>query len=144
VPLEPLDSPGFLLWHVTLRWQREVAAALEAFDLTHVQFVLLAGAWWLNRHGEEPNQLRLAAFAGTDVRMTSQVVRRLETKALLSREVDPHDTRARRIRTTRSGRAVAQKAIAAVEAVDARFFAAAPDRRALTTALRGLAAAERP
>ncbi len=25
MPLDPEDSPGFLLWHVTLRWQREIA-----------------------------------------------------------------------------------------------------------------------
>jgi len=28
VPLDPEESPGFLLWHVTLRWQRQIAAAL--------------------------------------------------------------------------------------------------------------------
>ncbi len=26
--LHPNDSPGFLLWHATLRWQRGVARAL--------------------------------------------------------------------------------------------------------------------
>jgi hypothetical protein len=51
VPLDPEDSPGFLLWHVTLRWQREIAAALAPLGLTHVQFVLLAAAWWLNSRG---------------------------------------------------------------------------------------------
>ena len=45
--LNPEDSPGFLLWHVTLRWQRDIAAALAPLDLTHVQFVLLATTWWL-------------------------------------------------------------------------------------------------
>ena len=42
MPLHPNDSPGFLLWHATLRWQRGVAQALAPLDLTHVQFVLLA------------------------------------------------------------------------------------------------------
>ena len=74
----PDESPGFLLWHATLRWQRAVAAALAPLDLTHVQFVLLACAWWLNDQGHTPNQLTLAAQAGTDVKMTSQVLRRLE------------------------------------------------------------------
>jgi hypothetical protein len=44
VPLAPDKSPGFLLWQVTLRWQRKVTIALAPLDLTHVQFVLLATA----------------------------------------------------------------------------------------------------
>ena len=98
--LNPGESPGFLLWHATLRWQREIAAALSPLDLTHVQFVLLACAWWLNTRGEEPNQLALARQAGTDVKMTSQVLRALEAKGLIEREVDPADTRAKRLRVT--------------------------------------------
>ena len=34
MPIDPNDSPGFLLWHVTLRWQRDIAAALAPLDLT--------------------------------------------------------------------------------------------------------------
>ncbi|MER0449978.1 MarR family transcriptional regulator [Streptomyces sp. Edi4] len=120
--LNPGESPGFLLWHATLRWQRDIAAALSPLDLTHVQFVLLACAWWLNTRGEEPNQLALARQAGTDVKMTSQVLRALEAKGLIEREVDPADTRAKRLRVTSAGAELAPRAIAAVENVDARFF----------------------
>jgi DNA-binding MarR family transcriptional regulator len=120
--LGPGDSPGFLLWHATLRWQRAVAAALTPLGLTHVQFVLLACAWWLNSQGEHPNQLALARQAGTDVKMTSQVLRALERKGLVEREVDPADTRAKRLRVTGVGADLAPRAIAAVEQVDARFF----------------------
>ncbi|MEU7414717.1 MarR family winged helix-turn-helix transcriptional regulator [Streptomyces sp. NPDC042638] len=120
--LDPGDSPGFLLWHATLRWQREITAALGPLDLTHVQFVLLACTWWLNTHGTHPNQLALARQAGTDVKMTSQVLRALEAKGLIEREVDPADTRAKRLRVTGVGAELAPRAIAAVEDVDARFF----------------------
>ncbi|MFD1940219.1 MarR family winged helix-turn-helix transcriptional regulator [Nonomuraea mangrovi] len=120
--LSPGESPGFLLWHATLRWQRDITAALTPLDLTHVQFVLLACTWWLNTHGEHPNQLALARQAGTDVKMTSQVLRALETKGLVEREVDPADTRAKRLRVTAAGAELAPRAIAAVEQVDARFF----------------------
>jgi DNA-binding MarR family transcriptional regulator len=130
-PLEPGQSPGFLLWHATLRWQRGVAAALAPLDLTHVQFVLLASTWWLNEHGEHPSQIALAGQAGTDVKMTSQVIRSLERKGLVEREVDPADTRARRLRVTRAGARLAPRAIAAVERVDADFFADVPADRAL-------------
>ncbi|MGI5341409.1 MarR family winged helix-turn-helix transcriptional regulator [Streptomyces sp. CA-181903] len=124
--LGPGDSPGFLLWHATLRWQRAITAALGPLDLTHVQFVLLACTWWLNTQGEHPNQLTLARQAGTDVKMTSQVLRALEAKGLVTREVDPADTRAKRLRVTSAGADLAPRAIAAVEDVDARFFQSVP------------------
>jgi DNA-binding MarR family transcriptional regulator len=122
MPLHPAESPGFLLWHATLRWQRDISQALAPLDLTHVQFVLLACTWWLNRQGQHPSQVALAAFAGTDVKMTSQVVRSLERKGLVEREVDSTDTRARRLGVTRKGARLAPRAIAAVEKVDADFF----------------------
>jgi DNA-binding MarR family transcriptional regulator len=118
----PGASPGFLLWHLTLAWQRAVTAALAPIGLTHVQFVLLACTWWLTEHGSPPNQLEVARQAGTDVRMTSEVVRKLEAKGLLTREVDASDTRARRLRPTAAGARLARVAIEAVEQVDADFF----------------------
>ncbi len=122
MPLEPGESPGFLLWHATLRWQRRIAGVLAPLDLTHVQFVLLASTWWLNRQGQQPSQVELAAHAGTDVKMTSQVVRSLEKKGLVTRAVDERDTRARRLRVTRTGARLAPRAVTAVEGVDAQFF----------------------
>ena len=41
------DSPGLLLWRVTNAWQAAQRAALHTFDLTHVQFVLLASLTFL-------------------------------------------------------------------------------------------------
>ena len=119
---QPEQSPGFLLWHVTLRWQRDIAAVLQPLGLTHVQFVLLATAWWLNSHGHEPSQVELAAEAGVDVKMASQVIRALERKGLISRATPPGDTRIRRLVVTKSGAALAPQAIDVVEAVDAALI----------------------
>jgi DNA-binding MarR family transcriptional regulator len=124
--LHPSESPGFLLWHATLRWQRGISKALAPLDLTHVQFVLLACTWWLNGQGQRPSQIALAAFAGTDVKMTSQVLRSLERKGLVEREVDRADTRALRLRVTRRGERLAPRAIAVVEQVDEEFFEEVP------------------
>jgi hypothetical protein len=63
--LTPDTSPGFLLWRLTLRWQREIAAALDPLGLTHVQFVLLATTWWLNSAEQAPNQLAVATAAAS-------------------------------------------------------------------------------
>jgi DNA-binding MarR family transcriptional regulator len=123
--MEPAESPGFLLWRTTLRWQRQIAATLAPYGLTHVQFVLLASTWWLNEHGEHPNQLAIARHAGTDVKMTSEVLRSLERKGLVERETDPSDTRAKLVRVTDDGRTLAPEVVAAVEATDISFFAPA-------------------
>jgi DNA-binding MarR family transcriptional regulator len=132
--LHPNESPGFLLWHATLRWQRDISQALGPLGLTHVQFVLLACTWWLNQQGQHPSQIALAEFAGTDVKMASQVLRSLERNGLVEREVDRTDTRARRLRVTRRGARLAPRAIAVVQQVDAEFF----DRVRLEDALRFL------
>lgn len=119
----PEQSPGFLLWRVTMRWQREVRAALEPLGLTHAQFVLLAVAGWLGRDGAPVTQARVAAQAAFDPMMTSQVLRTLERRGLLRRAPHPTDTRARHVSPTARGRALLPEAIRAVEAADRAFFA---------------------
>jgi DNA-binding MarR family transcriptional regulator len=141
-PSEPGASPGFLLWHATLRWQRRIALALQPLHLTHVQFVLLASTWWLNRQGEHPNQVTIARHAGTDIKMTSEVLRSLERKGLLERTADRVDTRAKRVRTTPRGADLAPLAIAEVERADAEFFAPLSDRRRVLELLTALAGSD--
>ncbi len=137
----PRESPGFLLWLVTNSWQRQLRAALDPIDLTHVQFVLLASLAWLSRNGETVTQVRLAQQARTDVMMTSQVVRALERKGLLLRGAHPADNRARGLQVTPKGLRLVNKALRLVERADTRFFGAAgKDLAKLVTLLRALAA----
>lgn len=138
--MQPDESPGFLLWRVTLRWQRAMVAALRPVGLTHVQFVLLASAWWLTRiAGEKPSQRRLAEHAATDPMMTSQVLRVLETRGLVTRAADPDDSRALRVAVTERGAQLAQEAVRVVESADDQFFAAGGDRTTMVQLLRHLA-----
>jgi MarR family transcriptional regulator, organic hydroperoxide resistance regulator len=116
------QSVGLLLWQVTNRWQAAQRAALKPFDLTHVQFVLLASLTWLAADGPV-TQRDLAAHAYTDPMMTSQVLRALEQRGLVVRAAHPHDGRAWAVRATRSGAALANRANGAVEACDREFFA---------------------
>ena len=117
----PDDSPGFLLWQVTNAWQAAQRAALRPFELTHVQFVLLASLAWLDADGPV-TQRQLADHAATDPMMTSQVLRALARRGLVDRAPHPIDGRARALTATRAGRALADRAVAAVEACDAAFF----------------------
>jgi DNA-binding MarR family transcriptional regulator len=115
------ESPGLALWRATNAWQAAQRAALRPFDLTHVQFVLLASLVWL--HQDTPVRQRdLAAHAQTDPMMTSQVVRALAGKGLIERRAHPTDRRARALAATDRGAALVNRAIVDVEGVDRRFF----------------------
>ncbi len=126
------ESTGLLLWQVTNRWQAAQRAALKAFGLTHVQFVLLASLTWLTADGPV-TQRQLAGHAATDPMMTSQVLRALEQRGLVTRLPHPSDGRARALAVTSAGRALANQAVAAVEACDAAFFATLGDETAAFT-----------
>lgn len=127
-----------LLWRVTNRWQAAQRAALKPFDLTHVQFVLLASLTWLDDEGAV-TQKQLARHAATDPMMTSQVLRALEGRGLIHRDRHPTDARARALSVTVAGAALANRAIVAVEGCDADFFAPlGPGTTRFTTQLRAL------
>jgi DNA-binding MarR family transcriptional regulator len=117
----PEMSPGFLLWQVSNKWQAEQRNALAGYDLTHVQFVLLASLVW-GADGKALSQKELAARAQTDVMMTSQVVRVLESKGLLTRVQSAIDKRSFVLRPTKKGVVLANETVTVVEAVDRRFF----------------------
>jgi DNA-binding MarR family transcriptional regulator len=137
------DSPGFVLWHATLRWGAAMRAALGPHDLTHGQFVLLASIGWLVEVGGTPTQREVADHAGADVAMTSQVVRSLEAKGLVTRTRAPGDARAWRLGLTAAGSGRLVGALEAVETADRAFFGAAPDPEALPAILRALARRDR-
>jgi DNA-binding MarR family transcriptional regulator len=135
----PDDSAGLQLWRVTNRWQAAQRAALKPFELTHVQFVLLASLTWLATDGPV-TQRHLADMAGTDLMMTSQVLRALEQRDLVRRDPHPDDSRARAVSATDSGKELANRAVRAVEDCDRDFFGPlAGELGAFTASLRLLA-----
>ncbi len=133
------ESTGLLLWQVTNRWQAAQRAALRPFDLTHVQFVLLATLTWLAGDGVV-TQRQLADQAGTDPMMTSQVARALDDRGLLSRSTHRDDRRAWSLSVTEAGADLVNRAVVAVEACDEAFFGPlGGGGRAFTQALAALA-----
>lgn len=117
-------SPGFMLWRVTNQWQALMRRTLAPFDLTHVQFVLLAAlVWSSDRQGL--SQAELAHSVRANAMMVSQVLRTLEAKELVERHRDPHDGRTRRVTPTTAGVTAAQAAVRAVEDADESFFGTA-------------------
>jgi len=119
---ESNQSPGFSLWQVSSMWQRQINAGLRPFDLTHAQFVLLASLMWLGAENKPLTQVELASHAKTDIMMTSNVLRTLESKGWVVRNPHPTDTRAKSLAITKQGRALVVRAIQVVEKIDHDFF----------------------
>lgn len=116
------QSPGFLLWRVHAVWRRQIEAALAEHDLTHIQFVLLAGLAYLTKDGAAVTQNDVAALTHCDVTMTSQVLRGLEKKGLITRTTRATDERAKYPAVTPQGLKTLKGAMKDVEAVDENFF----------------------
>ncbi|MFZ1063326.1 MAG: MarR family transcriptional regulator [Acidimicrobiales bacterium] len=138
------ESPGFLLWRVTNRWQSAQRRALKPFGLTHVQFVLLASLLWIQDEGPV-TQRHLAEHAATDPMMTSQVLRSLEERGLVKRSAFPGDRRARSLRVSARGASLANRALGEVERCDREFFRRlGPRQQTLTLMLRHVLADPSP
>lgn len=120
----PEQSPGFLLWQVSTKWRRAIEVALASVNLTHPQFVLLASLGWLTRHHADVTQVELARYCGTDVNMTSQVLRSLEQKGYIERYRREGDERSKLPKLTEKGGSLVAQAIPLVEKVDDDFFGA--------------------
>ncbi len=121
---EPDQSPGYLLWQVTMSWQRLLKKKLDPLEITHTQFVLLAALAWLSRTNSGVTQVDIARHSNTDRMMVSKVLRTLEKKSYVTRQEHPTDTRAKIISLTKKGQQLTQKAIRVVEQADVAFFAA--------------------
>lgn len=116
------ESSGFLLWQVTNLWQREIKKALEPFDLTHSQFVLLASIHWMTLHKQDVTQILLSSHTKIDPMTTSTVLRTLQNKGLLQRQEHLTDTRAKTVGITDNGKKIIKQAIKTVETFDKTFF----------------------
>ena len=137
------ESPGFLLWNLENKWQREQRRALAPFDLTVVQFLLLSGLADVALDAAA-SQIDLARRCRTDPMMTSQVVRTLADAGLVERMRDSQDKRAFAVRLSVGGRALLSRAEAAVRVIEKEFFdGLGSDLPIFADALR-LLAGERP
>lgn len=119
---KPEESSGYLLWQLTMLWQRKMKKALDTLDITHTQFVLLAALAWLSKEQKSVTQVDIANHSKTDRMMVSKVLRTLQSKGFITRQEHQTDTRAKEIRLTESGKIVTQKALILVEETDQAFF----------------------
>lgn len=124
------ESVGLLFWQASMLWQRHIRQALQPYDLTHTQFVILAVLEELSEQSVGITQKQIADFSMIDVMTVSSTVRLLEKKGLLCRLPNQKDTRAYSLSNTEKGRQYLKQAVAAVEQVDKSFFFAAVEENA--------------
>jgi DNA-binding MarR family transcriptional regulator len=132
------QSPGFLLWRVSTTWRRSIEAALVPFGLTQPQFVVLAALRFARDEGIPRSQAAIGRHIGLDPNTTSQILRGLSARGLVSRERTADD-RAKQATLSAQAEELLAKAIDAVEAADAAFFAPLATTKPLLAALRTLA-----
>ncbi len=120
----PEDSPGFLLWQTTVIWQRRIKKILEAYDISHAQFVIIALLLWIEESSSNasPNQVTLVQLSKLDKMTVSQALKKLSTKALIHRVEHAVDTRAKTVTLTQEGKNLIKKLVPLVEKEDADFF----------------------
>jgi DNA-binding MarR family transcriptional regulator len=118
---KPEESPGFLLWCVSMQWRRSIEDVLKPIGLTHPQFVVLATIGWLTRKGAIVSQAEIGRMVELDPNTISQIVRGLEVKNLIER-TRSIDERGKNPTLTTKGSEILAQALPAVEQADAAFF----------------------
>ncbi len=118
----PEESPGFLLWQVTVQWQRKIKSAIEPLGLTHPQFVICALLLWFNENDIAPTQIAIIEKSKLDKMTVSASLKKLSEQDLIQREESLSDTRAKLVSLTSQGKRLIKKAIKIVENTDHLFF----------------------
>lgn len=121
---KPKDSPGFLLWEVSITWQRMIKKALEPYDISHSEFVIMALTLWLTSNRNDVTQVMIVEMSKLDKMTVSKCLRDLFLRGFVQRIEHPKDTRAKSISLTYEGEKLLQILVPLVEGVDANFFSA--------------------
>lgn len=120
---KPEDSPGFLLWQATTKWQRLIKSQLEPYAISHAQFVILAVLLWFEENRLQPNQVDIINKTLLDKMTVSKSLKKLVAQGLIGRHTHSQDTRAKAVYLTSEGRKLTGKLIPLVEQVDQHYFA---------------------
>lgn len=119
---KPEDSPGFLLWQTTITWQRMIKKALDSYNISHAQFVILAITLWFESHQQAVSQGLIVHQSKLDKMTVSKSLKKLVAEGYVQRMENKQDTRAKSVHLTKKGRAMAAKLVPIVEKIDEKFF----------------------
>jgi DNA-binding MarR family transcriptional regulator len=119
---KPEDSPGFLLWQTTMIWQRQIKKALEAYDVSHPQFVIMATLMWFEAHSYDTTQILISNWSKLDKMTVSQSLKKLVALGYVNRIEHETDTRAKSVSLTPKGKERVRTLVPIVEKIDSLFF----------------------
>ncbi|MFV0302183.1 MAG: MarR family winged helix-turn-helix transcriptional regulator [Paracoccus sp. (in: a-proteobacteria)] len=129
-----LGRPGYLIRRLN---QIHYALFFEECgheNITPVQYGVLTAV----QHRPGIDQTEISLYLGLDRTTTADVVRRLESKGLLSREVDEQDRRARKVALTPAGQQITDELYAGMIAASERLLEPlSPKKREQFLALMG-------
>lgn len=117
-----VDFPGMLVWQLQHLWQRQLNSKLENYKLTHMQFIMLSALEIYLSTGQEATQANFAKAVKFDIMMTSNVLRKLEERQLVTRVRNPNDTRSVLLDITLEGRNLVKKSRKVVDEFNNNFF----------------------
>lgn len=115
-------SPGFLLWQVTTLWQRKIKKALEPYQISHAQFVIMAVLLWFEEQGLERTQVAIVHQSKLDKMTVSKSIKKLMTDGYIHRIEHRIDTRAKWVTLTDAGKVLMKQLIPVIESIDTTFF----------------------
>lgn len=115
-------SVGFSFIRAYNLWHRQIKKQLQTLDITHPQYVVLACIGYLFQAHEEITQILIAQNADMDVMTVSTILKNLEIKELVKREVSTYDTRAKCVVLTEAGQEILTQSLSIVENIDETFF----------------------
>ena len=119
---QPEDSLGFLLWQTTMVWQRQIKRALEHYNISHAQFVIIATLMWFEAHKYNTTQTLIANQTKLDKMTISKSLKKLVTMGLVNRIEHKSDTRAKNVSLTDKGKEIVCTLVPIVEGIDEKFF----------------------
>lgn len=119
---KPEHSPGFLLWQTMVTWQRRIKKALDPYDISHAQFVILANVLWFEGVKQTPTQILIVRSTKLDKMTVSKSLKKLVAQGLIKRAEHKDDTRAKSVLLTTEGKTMASKLVPIVEKIDEEFF----------------------
>ncbi len=116
------DSPGFLLYRLTLLWQEKLGEIFEKLGLNQTRYAILATLKYFEERGMTSSQNQIVQQTKIDKMTLSKSVRVLERDQLVIRSPSLSDSRSMVVSLTSGGRKLVSKAIHEVETADEEFF----------------------
>ncbi|MDZ4840416.1 MAG: MarR family winged helix-turn-helix transcriptional regulator [Bacteroidota bacterium] len=115
-------SAGYMIYQVSLRWQRHLRIALESTGLTYPQFIVLSSIHFNEETETELTQQSIASITAMDKMMISQMLEALEKKKYISRTQGKSDSRSKAVKITKAGTDWIETYAHTVLASDQEFF----------------------